>query len=101
MAKKNMFPTPVVRTIDEIANLTDEALYELREIGQNYLEKAHQKGVGGFHALKPWEEEICYLDREIQIRQTRTACHEDWKKLVASGLAFDNVEDLYKHLDEE
>lgn len=99
MAKKNLVPRPTVRTIDELAYVNDDSLWEMKSIAEDYLDKARQ--VSHSNVQRLWEEEICYIDREIQIRQSREASHEDFKQAVAAGLVFDNIEDLYKQLDNE
>jgi hypothetical protein len=72
--KESPLPLPDVMHMDDIAVLTDEALFE--RIRSLDLDK--DKILEAKADPTPWETEACYLRREFQIRRQRHQQHENY-----------------------
>ena len=71
---------PDVMTTDELGIIVDEELIDrLRR-----LEEDRQKVVDVVLDARPWEEEIAYVRRELQIRRTRREMHDRYVKQLES-----------------
>ncbi len=79
----NDYPT-LERVFPELLEtVSDDELYDhLRE-----LESGKEKALKMLLELQPWEEEICYVRREIQIRRTRRESHAKYMEMIASEIA--------------
>lgn len=68
------YEVPEVIDMDTLSYFDDESL----ERRHNYLQAEREKvATEGVEAL-PWEVEICYVQREIRLRNTRRALHEKY-----------------------
>ena len=70
-------PELKVWTIDVLASLADDDLYtlllKLEDERSKLLRQGHQDRV-----VNRWETELCYVSRELDIRQTRRKAHAEW-----------------------
>jgi len=85
MSKKNRAPKVEIRTSDELAVYSDEELSSRL----NFLNAELVKRESVAH-----EVEVCYVQREQQIRETRRACHAEY-------LANLQKDEVSEHLLEE
>lgn len=66
------FPLPEIVSIDLMAAANDEDLINrLRS-----LEEERNKVLDAHLDARPWEEEVAYIRRELQIRRSRREAHE-------------------------
>lgn len=78
---------PTVVNSDDIEVLTDEDLMEnivklSKERSQVFEERAD---------TRPWDEELCYFRRELQLRRKRRELHDEYEKKLSEEL-----QELYK-----
>ena len=71
-------PFPVRHSFDELAVMDDESLSEL---GRSLNDSVHRAGSHGLNST-PWEVELCYVQRESQVRSARREAHQ---RYVASA----------------
>lgn len=64
-------PFPVKHTFDELAIIDDESLSEM---GRSLGDSIHRAGSHGLNST-PWEVELCYVQREAQVRSARREAH--------------------------
>ena len=64
--------TPEVTNMEELSYYDDDSLERQYSHLQTEREKASREG----YDLRPWEVEICYVQRELKIRTARRAAHE-------------------------
>ena len=71
-------PFPQVHTFDELAIIDDESLGSMHRGLSDSISR-----VNG-HGLNPtaWEIEMCYVQRELQIRSTRREAHAKYMLTV-------------------
>lgn len=74
----NQFVLPVVNHMDEVALFSDDDLYHRIDV----LERERSKVIYGGLDATPWEVEVSYLRREVQIRAERYALHERYLETV-------------------
>ena len=67
---QQQFPTVV--TIDVLANASDSDLRNRENDLSTGRDRAYKSGMDPYH----WEVELCYVQREVEIRQSRAAAHE-------------------------
>lgn len=65
-------PVPEVMNMDHLATLLDDELYS----HANAMEHGRARAYDQRHDTFPWEQEIAYARREIQIRNLRRDAHE-------------------------
>jgi len=65
-------PFPVRHDFDELAVMDDESLSEL---GRSLKYSVHRAGSHGLNST-PWEVELCYVQRESQVRSARREAHQ-------------------------
>lgn len=70
--KKSGPPVPEVVNMDTLATLLDDELYS----HANAMEHGRARAYDQRHDTLPWEQEIAYARREIQIRHQRREAHE-------------------------
>jgi len=63
---------PEVINMDSLAYASDDELERLHTFLQSEREKASKTD----YDLQPWEIEICYVQRELRIRNSRRAAHD-------------------------
>lgn len=68
------FPRSPLWTIDELAIMNETALHDLEGMCRSYIHKGNDTG----HRTRDWEEELCYIHRELDIRATRAIVHKQW-----------------------
>lgn len=74
---------PDVVSIDAMAALPDEELINrLRS-----LEEDRQKVLDAHLVARPWEEEVAYIRRELQIRRTRREAHDRYVRQLEREFA--------------
>lgn len=74
-------PLPDVVNIDELAVAHDEELINrLRS-----LEEARSYSITRNYNPRPWEEELCYVLRELQIRRARREAWEHYSRAANSS----------------
>lgn len=61
-------------SIDKIATMQDEEIFEKMTGIENSIQKARRKGLDS----KKLEVELSYYQRENQIRNARAAAHQAW-----------------------
>jgi hypothetical protein len=64
------------RSIDELAVFSEEELHGRFEFLDNDLYNSHI--VPGSHEALPWETELAYVQRELEIRRTRKQRHREY-----------------------
>lgn len=74
--RSNNVPLPEVVDIDSLSYTNDEDL--LRRLDNLYSEK--EKAYVANFDLSPWEIEICYVQRELEIRDNRKFFHDKFLK---------------------
>jgi len=74
MEKRNNFSRPVNRTIDELSVIADVGLDELEHYSRSCVNYGRRNG----EDTREWEEELCYIQREREIRETRKLVHKQW-----------------------
>ena len=79
MRKQNKkMPTVEMLTIDELGILSDLDL----DIRYKNLATEREKALQCGHETKQIEEELCYIQREIQLRNRRIDAHIKWLETV-------------------
>jgi len=63
---------PNVVDMDTLAYATDEEL----DRHHSYLHNERERAARFDYDFRPWDDEICYVQREIQIRTSRRFAHE-------------------------
>lgn len=63
---------PAVVSMETLSYATDDDL----ERHLSYLHSEKERAYRGEYDLRPWEVEICYVERELQIRHDRRNAHE-------------------------
>lgn len=76
LSRRHSMNLPEVVNMDNLAILSDEDLTNRLHA----LEIDHQKVLDAFQDARPWEEEIAYVRREMQIRKVRKDFHENYLK---------------------
>lgn len=79
------YPTqqPEVINIDDLAVLTDEELN-----GLCYkLDSERQKVIDAYLDPRPWEEELAYIKREMQVRRARREAHDRYVRQLEREFA--------------
>lgn len=74
--RRNALPTPEVVDMDTMATMLDEDLINKLRL----LEDEREKVLAQTGDARPWEVELAYLRRELQIRRDRRAAHERYVK---------------------
>jgi len=74
MDKHSNFPTPIPHSIDELAVLADATLTDIETSCREYILRGNRLHKN----TKSWEEELCYILREQEIRNTRAEVHQQW-----------------------
>lgn len=74
---------PDIVSVDVTAVISDDELVNR----VRYLEDDRQRAVDANVDPKPWEEEISYLRREMQIRRGRREAHDNYVKMLEIELA--------------
>ena len=69
-----------LHTIDQLAAMSDNELYNKLEGLNSYRNKALSEGYNPYYV----EQEICYFRREEEIRNNRVDAHERWLKCNAA-----------------
>lgn len=67
-------PVPEVVNMDDLATMLDDELYA----HANAMEHGRARAYDQRHDTTPWEQEIAYARREMQIRQQRRFAHENY-----------------------
>ena len=76
--RRNVVPVPVVVSMDTMAAMPDEELINnLRS-----LEDDRQRLFATDQDATPWEVELAYIRRELQIRRERRVAHERYSKFL-------------------
>ncbi len=79
----NDYPTLECVFPEQLETISDDELYDrLRE-----LESGRDKAMRMSITYRPWEEEICYIRREIQIRRGRREAHVKYMDTIAAEIA--------------
>jgi len=66
--------SPPIHHIDELAIMQDDELFQ--RLNELFRERDNARST---HVkTRMWEEEICYVKREIQLRHERHVIHEKW-----------------------
>lgn len=75
--KKRRFAQPIVLNSDTIAGMEEPEI-------KNRLENlnAELTEIGDSERGKPWEVELCYLERELQMRKLRSQLHTQYLKKI-------------------
>jgi hypothetical protein len=71
-------PLPPRANMDDLSALQDEELIRRLDTlheGRGHFLKART-------SAQPWEEEICFIKRELQLRRGRRAAHDEYSKQV-------------------
>lgn len=71
---RGVFEAPEVIDMDSLSYFDDDAL----ERRHGYLQAEREKVVGDGVEATPWEVEICYVQREMRIRNTRRVLHDKY-----------------------
>lgn len=71
-------PAPERMDMDVLSYLNDDDL--LRRLDFLLTEK-DRAAAAEADTLRPWEVEVCYVQRELRIRSARRAAHERWVAL--------------------
>lgn len=90
--REQNLPVLEMMTFDQLGTVTDDELYErLRnlEANKDLIVQAHCNP-------RRWEEEICYVRREIQIRRNRREQHTAFVERTSREIA--NNQAAEKHL---
>ena len=70
------YPVPFPERLDQelLATMDDESLYNLGQSLADSINKVNR------YKLNPyiWEVEMCYLQQEMQLRNSRRAAHAAW-----------------------
>jgi len=66
--------SPVIRTIDELSVMADAGLSELYSHCRSCIDRGRSRGQN----TREWEEELCYIQREQEIRELRALVHKQW-----------------------
>lgn len=74
MSKSGEFSSPVLRTIDELEQIPDVGLTELEGYCRAFIGRGRSQGF----STRNWEEELCYIQREQEIRKNREIVHKQW-----------------------
>lgn len=73
-------PAPLIACSDDIEVLTDEELaYKISE-----LDSERNEVITEGADARPWDEELCYFRREMQIRRKRREIHETFLNQAAA-----------------
>jgi len=67
----SQIPFPHKHTFDELAVVDDSVLSELSKSLTDSVSRAHSHGLNPYS----WEVELCYVQRELQIRSVRREAH--------------------------
>jgi len=67
----SQIPFPHRLTFDELAVIDDGALADLSKSLNDSVSRAYGHGLNPYS----WEVELCYVQRELQIRSTRREAH--------------------------
>lgn len=82
-SRRGSVATPDIVTIDAMGATPDEELINrLRS-----LEEDRQKVLEAHQDPRPWEEEVAYIRRELQIRRDRRAAHERYVRQLEKEYA--------------
>lgn len=87
MKNKKKFENPAIVSIDELAIATDEDLFS----AQKRLEADRQTMLSRDVDATPWEVELAYVKRELQIRSARSEAH---RKFLADDDSFQDESNL-------
>ena len=93
MQNDKSFPRPLTRTIDELALMNDAALDDIEGICRSYIDRGRSSGAG----TKEWEEELCYILREREIREIRAVTHKQWLEEQSD----DEMQEFISHPERE
>ena len=75
-SRRNPVNRPEITSIDVLATVSDEEMINrLRS-----YEESRQRVIDNHQDPRPWEEEISYIKRELQIRRSRRDAHEQYVK---------------------
>lgn len=89
-------PLPSISNMDDIAVLTDDALLEQLRLLEIEKEKAQSNNIDS----KPWETEIAYHRREVQLRRQRREEHDSYLKgLETEAAEAQRLENTYPVAD--
>lgn len=77
MKKARRFAQPIVLNTEIIAGMEEP---EIKTRLENL--NAELSEIGDSERGKPWEVELCYLERELQIRKLRSQLHQQYLKRV-------------------
>lgn len=72
----NYMEMPEVINMDSLSYFDDDNLERLH----NHLQNEREKAARFTEDLLPWETEICYVQREMRIRNQRRVLHERYLK---------------------
>lgn len=83
---RGAYEAPEVIDMDSLSYFDDESL----ERRHGYLQVEREKIINeGVEAL-PWEVEICYVQREIRLRNTRRVLHDKYIRSNPEHQYYDN-----------
>jgi len=71
---------PQKHTFDELAVIDDDILLGLHK---NLIDSVNRAGSHGLNSA-PWEVELCYVQRELQIRSIRRDAHTQYLASLAN-----------------
>jgi hypothetical protein len=96
LKNKKRFENPAIVSIDELAIATDDDLFT----AQKRLESERQIMIARGDDASPWEVELAYIKRELQIRSARSDAHrkfssEDDSYQDESNLEMPDLDNLY------
>ena len=77
MKKPRRFTQPIILNSDAIGSMEEP---EIKTRIENL--SAELDEIGDVERGKPWEVELCYLERELQIRKLRSQLHTQYLKRV-------------------
>jgi hypothetical protein len=78
---------PEVINMDSLAYANDDELERLHTFLQGERDKASKTD----YDLQPWEVEICYVQREMRIRNSRRAAHDRYVRSNPDYHYYENV----------
>ena len=94
--KKIQFQLPELNNADELGIMVDEDLIAKLHA----LEAERDKVIDAKCDPRPWEEESCYIKRELQIRRHRRELHDEYlRELDRENEEAKRLEDSYPVAD--
>jgi hypothetical protein len=91
MNNRAKFPRPQFRSVDDLGIIADVGLEELEDYFRSQVGRGRATGFNTYE----WEVELCYIQRELEIRELRVLVHKQWleeQRQVNPDNEWDNVD---------